>query len=417
MKIKRIILTAITNLILVVGFSQDFWTFINTTPDSTLIESMMISPSGDIYLGMSGFDYAGGIYKSTNNGQTWEYSGLNGKGVYALEICPNGDIIAGVFSGIFKSIDSGNSWYEVYYGIENITCLLSLSNGYILAGGTGNSHGVFRSTDYGESWDTVYIFPGFGEENIETISLSPEGYIYAGTYNMFGTSGIYRSTDLGETWESVYFPSEDVYSIAFHPDGDLLVGCLGNGLYRYHQNTGQWTHDLFNVTPDDVLFVGNNEIFLGCNGQPLSMEGILYSNDGGQNYDWLNTGMDGGSGAPINKMIRTIEGYIYAQSFVLFRSTLPVITNMNFNKIIESFKAFNYPNPFKSKTIIKWSINVQDQFIQLIIRDARGYIIENVILENNGFYNFQNMSLEPGILYYSIIGTHSSHSGKMVLIK
>jgi len=415
---KRIILTVIANLLMVCGFSQDFWTNINTTPDSTLISSMIISPSDEIYLGMWGFDYAGGIYRSTDNAQTWEYLGLHGKSVYAIEICTNGDIIAGINLGIYKSSDNGNSWYEVYYGIESISCLLSLSNGYVFAGGGGNSHGIFRSTDYGENWDTVYVFTGYGEEDLNAISLSPEEYIYAGTYNMFsGDEGLYRSTDAGDTWEEVDFPGGDVFSIAFHPGGDLFVGCLGDGLYRYHQNIEQWTHDLYNVTPDDILFVGNNKVFLGCNDTQMSMEGILYSDDGGQNYDWLNGGMNSGNGASIEKLIRTTDNNIYAQSFTLYRSNMPVITNMNNYNINECPNAFNYPNPFTDETILHWNILFQDLFIRMIITNTRGKIIENKIIENNGFYSYQSKGQDHGILYYSIKGANTILSGKMVLIK
>ncbi|MEZ5195660.1 MAG: hypothetical protein R2764_04475 [Bacteroidales bacterium] len=55
---------------------------------------------------MWGFEYQGGIYRSTDDAQTWQYLGLDGKPVYELEVCSNGDILAGITHGIYKSNDN-----------------------------------------------------------------------------------------------------------------------------------------------------------------------------------------------------------------------------------------------------------------------------------------------------------------------
>lgn len=415
MNLKNTLLITILICISVFVFAQDYWQHINTTPDSCIIRCMTISQDGDIYIGMDGFESPGGIYRSTDNAQSWQYLGLTEKPIYTIEVCPNGDILAGVFAGIYKSTNYGETWYEVYYEVGNIITIFSLSNGYVIAGGIDNLQGILRSIDYGESWDTVFIFPNYGEEYLYSMTISPEGNIYAGSRNIFGPSGIYVSLDLGNTWEPVNFPGSDVYALAFHPLGDLFVGCLGYGLYRYNFISGQWSHDNFNVTPDDILFVGNDKIYLGCNGAPLTMPGILYSDDGGQNYSILNSGMNGGDGAYINQLNRHPNNYIYAQSLNLYRSVEPVITSINNSYKI--FTAANFPNPFSFETNIRWDKSEKDEFVNLIITAVSGKSIMNEKIKNTGNYLFKSNFLNPGIYYYAIVSTNKTFSGKMVLVK
>lgn len=337
------------------------------------------------------------------------------KSVYAIEICLNGDILAGVNAGIYKSTDNGETWYEVYFEVGNIVTIFSLSNGYVFAGGVDNLQGILRSTNFGETWDTVFIFPGYGEEYLYSMTISPEGNIYAGTYNMFGPSGIYHSTDMGDSWEAVDFTGNDVFSLAFHPQGDLFAGCVGDGLYRYNFNTQQWTHLLYWVTPDDILFVGNDIIYLGCNGDPNFMPGVLYSEDNGQNFEWLNSGMNGGNGADIKKFSRHPNGYIFAQGYSLYKSFEPVFTDIEHFRKSGNREIINSPNPFSDYTIIAWDVVYQDKYVLLIITDTKGKIVYNKYIENSGNYTYNNVLKAQGIFFYSIVGKNIIYSGKMIL--
>ena len=104
-QIKRFLIIAIIQVLFFQAFSQGFWEVVSTLPDSIFSSCIDISPNGDIYLGMKGISYPGGIYRSTDNAQTWEYLGLDELPVYAIEVCFNGDIIAGVYDGMYKSTD------------------------------------------------------------------------------------------------------------------------------------------------------------------------------------------------------------------------------------------------------------------------------------------------------------------------
>ncbi|MCD4791296.1 MAG: T9SS type A sorting domain-containing protein [Bacteroidales bacterium] len=419
-QIKRFLLITIIQVMFLQAFSQDFWEGVTTTPDSTFYYCIDICSEGDIYLGMNGSNYPGGIYRSTDNAVTWEYLGLTEKPIYAVEVCPSWDIIAGVKNGIYKSNDSGFTWYQTYWPVGNITNLLSLPNGYVFAGGVDNLHGIIRSKDFGETWDTVHVFTNYGQENLESLAVSSEGHVWAGTHNIFGSGSIWFTTDLGEIWTELDSPCTytQVFSLAFHPQGDLFAGFYGEGLYRYNFATQQWTALYYPVvTPDDILFIGDNKIFVGLEEHPNGFPGIIYSEDGGQNFEMLNSGINGGNGTSISYLIHHPNNFIYAFGWGFYRSVEPVFTGLNDHAKTETFHTSNSPNPFTDKTVIQWDNSGKEEYVYLVVTDASGKIFINEKIRNTSSYIFHNNSLIPGIFFYSIVGKDNTYSGKMVLIK
>ncbi|MCD4683436.1 MAG: T9SS type A sorting domain-containing protein [Bacteroidales bacterium] len=372
---------------------------------------------------MRGYSYSGGIYRSTDNAQTWEYLGLDEKPVYSIEVCTNEDIVTGVKNGIYKSNDNGVSWYQTYWPVGNITNILSLSSGYVFAGGVDNLHGIIRSNDFGETWDTVHVFTNYGQENLKAMAASAEGHVYAGTYNMFGEGSIWFTTDLGESWTEISIPDFSpywgwIYSLAVHPQGDLFAGFYGQGMYCYSFFTQQW--DLLTnpwVTPDDILFIGENKIFVGIEQDPNGYDGVIYSEDGGQNFELLVSGMNSGNGTSISNLFHHPNNLIYAEGFGFYRSTLPVYTDINNDVKDETINTLNYPNPFTDKTMINWSAMGKDKFVNITIMNSSGNVILGDKVENTGCYKFKAYNIDSGIYYYSIIEGNNIHSGKMVLIK
>lgn len=421
-RITRYFLFVIIQILCLQTIAQDFWEEI-AIPDTLAYRCMEMSPNGDIYLGMWGFSYPGGIYRSIDNAQTWQYLGLDEKPIYAIEVCSNGDIIAGVFSGIFKSNDNGNTWYEIYYSSGNITNIISLPNGYIFAGGVDNLHGIIRSKDFGETWDTVHVFTNYGQENLKALTVSAEDHVYAGTYNMFGEGSIWFTIDLGETWTEIGTPDFPpywpwIFSLAVHLQGDLFAGFYGQGLYRYNFTTQQWTALYYPwVTPDDILFIGDNKIFVGLEQDPNGTDGVIYSEDGGQSFEMLNSGMNGGNGTSISYLFHNQDNFIYAFGWGFYKSIEPVFTGVEEQSIPEVVQSLNYPNPFADKTTLCWDNSTEDEYVFLQIVDNMSKIILKDHIKNTGRYLFDNNAIDNGAYYFSIFGKNNIYSGKMVLIK
>ncbi|MCF8369091.1 MAG: T9SS type A sorting domain-containing protein [Bacteroidales bacterium] len=400
--------------------AQDYWEDVLTGIDSTFARSMYISSNGDIYLGMNGFSYPGGIYRSSDNAATWQYLGLGDFPVYAVEVCPNGDIIAGVYHGMYKSTDNGETWYEVYFEILNVSVIKSLANGYVFAGGGGNLHGILRSTDFGETWDTCHVFTNYGQENLMALAVSAEGHIWAGTHNFFGVGSIWYTTDMGDTWTMMDTPCiyNDAFALAFHPQGDLFVGFFGEGLYRYNFSTLEWTAMYYPVvSPNTILFVGNNKIFAGLDDYPNYFPGIIYSDDGGQNFEMLNSGINNGNGVTIYNLFHHPDNLVYTQGLGVYRSIQPVFTGTKEQSLPQIVQSFNYPNPFKDKTSLTWDNSTDDEFVKISLIDEMGKILFQKNVKNSGRYSIDLTSIDRGVYFYSISEKSQIHTGKMVLVK
>ena len=128
--------------------------------------------------------YAGvGIYKTKDNGETWEYMGL-----------PESHHIGKI---------------QLHPTNENIAWVAVLGHLY----SPSKERGVYKTTDGGHTWkQTLFIDDNTGAVDLDINPSNPEE-IYAAMWfrarraNFFSesgmTSGIYKSTDGGETWKHI----------------------------------------------------------------------------------------------------------------------------------------------------------------------------------------------------------------------
>lgn len=155
-----------------------------------------------------------GVYKSTDNGDSWAKTSLPSLQVYALAVDPvdPARIYAGTRGeGFFSSSDGGRSWSESTDPVilDKIIYTLAVDPAQpntIYAGGreanidgtnTNNwGGGAFKSTDGGKTW--MAINRGLPEGWLYALAIDPDqpDVIYAGTHSM----GVFKSTDGGSTW-------------------------------------------------------------------------------------------------------------------------------------------------------------------------------------------------------------------------
>jgi photosystem II stability/assembly factor-like uncharacterized protein len=212
------------------------------------LNDISYSKNGDIY------SVYFGVQKSTDNGNTWEFLGLDDQLLYHILITDNGYIfVSGASSGfyrgnMFRSKDSGRTWEWLgnlfgtsTYGVSSI---YQNKRGHIFASTYGVG-GYFYSTDYGDTWN--YKSTGGGSN---CFSANSEDHIFTGYY----AGIVFRSTDDGDTWEQMteYFSGDncfwDITNIAFDPKG-------GNGYsfcLKTTDNGRTWIQD--SETPPDYSF-------------------------------------------------------------------------------------------------------------------------------------------------------------------
>lgn len=169
--------------------------------------------------------YYDGIYLSTDLGKTWQVKNTNSfleyGGLRTLVIDGNNWAIATVSSGVLISTDSGNSWESKNDGFETSIYSVALNGGNIFVGtgGTKGGKGIFLSTNMGDS----FVQKGLDGLHIHSLKVSGN-YVFAGT-----NDGFYRSSDYGETWELKFRDNIATTTLAFElHDGVLIISASGN---------------------------------------------------------------------------------------------------------------------------------------------------------------------------------------------
>ena len=168
------------------------------------VQALAINDQGHIFAGtQSGaFNVTEGVFRSTDNGATWTETVLTGIGnaptavkVRALAITSNGTVLAGVgnpfgptvASGVFRSTNNGDTWTPLGNGLTSKTyeVLIIKPNDDIFAGQSGlwrgsPGDGIFRSSDEGDSW--TQISTGItATTDVFSLAVNSGGDLFAGT--------------------------------------------------------------------------------------------------------------------------------------------------------------------------------------------------------------------------------------------
>ncbi len=177
--------------------------------------------------------YGHGVWKSTDAGKTWSFSGLKeSRHIPRIRIHPkNPDIVyAAVLGdlfkssqerGIYKSEDGGKNWKRVLFANADagaVDLCMDPNNPRILfasmwrirrtpysleSGGEGSA--IYKSTDGGETWKNISANEGLpkGIWGISGVAVSPvnSNRVFAMIENDNG--GVYRSDDGGQTWRKM----------------------------------------------------------------------------------------------------------------------------------------------------------------------------------------------------------------------
>jgi hypothetical protein len=146
------------------------WEATSTGLPTALVQSFAVSGT-NLFAGV----YAGGVYRSTDNGDSWVSAGLPLADVQALAMNET-FLFASTFAGVFRSSDNGASWQSASTGMANLEVTdLAVSGPNVFAGSKGG--GFFRSFNNGDTWQSV-------DFNDLVQSLIVEGgYFFAGSYS------------------------------------------------------------------------------------------------------------------------------------------------------------------------------------------------------------------------------------------
>jgi photosystem II stability/assembly factor-like uncharacterized protein len=287
------------------------WASINNGLSEYFIKALAIDPQipSIVYAGsnlLSVGYLSGGIFKSTDGGQTWKgpREGVIG-GVESILIdplTPSNVYVSTALTSVFKSSDKGEHWLPIDNGPE-ITFPLKMGihpdNPAILYLGT--LIGVYKSIDGGQIW--LPVNNGLEIPNTELFmhvidlvidSTTKPETVYIGTKYY----GVFKSTDGGTSWQSKnngLAADTSVHCLAL--DGTTLYASTSDGLYKSIDRGESWffsgnglndiTIETLAVSPGqaNTLYAGTSSL--------LKESGVYKSIDGGANWTAVNKGLTG----------------------------------------------------------------------------------------------------------------------------
>jgi len=229
-------------------------------PEQT-VTTIAINPSNSniLYIGTESFPLdSGGIHKSTDGGDTWEQLLTRNAPINVIKVDPKDHSILYAGSGLFyapvimgnlyKSADGGENWHMTPLGDMVINTIEIDRNHpetlYVGSGAPGvdGVTGVFKSVDRGNSWQ--WISRGLPTDcSVVDIELDPDEaqIVYAATFEQ----GVFVSRDAGGYWTLLGMSDYWTYDVTFslyknvapvralsYPGNKFYAG-TASGLYQY----------------------------------------------------------------------------------------------------------------------------------------------------------------------------------------
>ncbi len=273
-------------------------------PYAGAIQLLSVDPSGYVFAAASN----SGIYRSTDEGGSWQPTGLNLEyGVSTLISDSVDDIYAGNISqGLYETSDRGKSWQKMSLtgGAQSAAII---SGGRICVGGRQT---VSISNDMGKTWSVSTVTT----DHVEILSIAEDGSgnIYAGlqainpiTSPPYG-GGVYISSDSGRTWKFYGLSLTTILSIVESSSGKIFV-TSGYAIYSAAPKDSNWSNDGGGLSSSaNILSLQRDRL-----GEPVAVtdKGLFAYND--STDSWINVAA-GVSLASITTAFYDPDGFSYA---------------------------------------------------------------------------------------------------------
>lgn len=424
-------------------FSQTGWYQVNSGTNRYLNSVSFINLNTGFSVGGSGT-----LLTTSNTGSSWQSISLNDT-TYELRKVFFKDQLTGFILGnsaitfpladslhsrLYKTTDGGIHWFidlprviDVF--LDNIE-FVNTATGY-LSGGlySVGPNKVFKTTNSGNSWFEIYTGVN---GSIQSQKFTDVNTGYLGIMNK-----IYKTTDGGMTWNEVYHNSGNEFNIVkdisfinantgFAAGGYYIDTIQKNRFVIKTTNAGAtWNYllnDNSNTMINSIAVINEGLIYAGgtVNGAPFNQNKgfILRTTDGG--IVWSNEQIP--TTLPLSD-IRSSNNRGFAVGFngVIYKKDNIVSVTQISTKVPSSINLYqNYPNPFNPETTIKFDIS-KSGFISLKVYDISGKEVQNLLngVKEAGSYQlkFDGANLNSGVYFYKLLTNGTTITKSMVLVK
>jgi len=252
------------------------------------------SSSSNLFAGTFGY----GIFKSTDNGASWNPC-INGlKNTYVFSLTTSGsNIIAGTWLGIYYSSNNGDTWNvgdtvltasKIVYAVSTLG-----TTGTVFAGtsyhNASDPKTTFISTNYGITWSSTTTNPQVAGTNVGVYSLIEfGGNLFAGTAG----ASVFRTVNYGSTWNQMtggtMGTTQNVYCLSAIGTTKLLAGTYQNGFFWSLDNGATWNPQNTGLpaAPNNTIY---NITTIGSNIFVPSFGNVVYMATNGVTLTWTPT--------------------------------------------------------------------------------------------------------------------------------
>jgi photosystem II stability/assembly factor-like uncharacterized protein len=266
------------------------WTPVNTNLGDDDITSLAADSSSakTLYAGTQSH----GVFKSTNGGDDWAQTGLEGTKVNILVVDSTnpGILYAGTDGkGLVRSSDAGATWENAGPDIPNVSLFTidPRNSNILLAGYVKDQTGTFfRSTDAGVSW-TQIIFPSQWMSFVAIDPMNPD-VIYQVDYGFGGMEDVgylRKTSDGGKTWSSSSLHDNGLWHLVIDPTASSTLFAYGYPFTPAWKSTdGAKTWEPYSL-PVDAMIADKTGVLYAIS------QGVIYrSIDHGGSWNNLGEG-------------------------------------------------------------------------------------------------------------------------------
>lgn len=386
---KHFFLTALSILLLYASTSFGQFQMVFTVPNYNNVYSMA-SNQFFVFAGTGG----SGIYRSSDNGYTWNSINNGIPGWYYFSLLSSNDtLFAGSFGYVYFSTNNGNSWTDLNtgLGLNDDVNALARNGQYLYAGIV--QKGVYYHLLGSSTWNQSIA----GFHNSPTVNdlLVIGSDIYAAT-----DSGLYKSTNNAGSWNLLNNGLPSIIcanKLIYDTNNNIILAGTNNGIFKSSDYGNSWSISNFGITGTAYIrcFAAiNDTIFAGTN------DNLFATTNQGSNWFPFNNGLPSYGVDPLvsfNHMLFAGTG----SSIYRYRSLL---THVDFNKPV-SVNISVYPNPCTEELKIEIPEEITVSSVSLYDNMGRK-IIEIALIEKSVVINMN--SFERGIYFLRMECSDSS---------
>jgi photosystem II stability/assembly factor-like uncharacterized protein len=373
------------------------------------------------------------VYYSTDNGEYWDTINIGLPEACQVEnLAANGQFLAAAIAtyggypegGVYRSTNYGQSWDVTELGGPIGYVVFSGTNLFASAGiAKVEPPGMYQSTNDGLSWTTTSTGLSDDAYQFAICFASSAMSLAVGTWG----TGVYVSTDAGNVWSSADSGLSSLRVSALAISGQNFVARAGNGIF-YSSNGGKkWSETdsgLASVSSVEALAISGSNLFAGTLGGD-----VYVSTNNAKRWNPMDSGLARAS----VWSFALLDGELFAatDAGIWMRPITEMVTSVHLTAQVQPTRFQldqNYPNPFNPTTTIHYVLP-EESIVHLTVYNILGQRVETLVsgnqLSGSKSVLFDGSDLPSGIYFYRITsrpfnpGDAASYSDvrKMLLLR